>query len=1063
MERSEKLQMLSRLSEKDLTKKFLIPLYESDGMGCKNVQYTHKHLEFGKDVIYYKDDEYGRRIYTVVQVKKTKITSKDKGNILAQITEAFGEQFNDSSDHKKKSIDKFVLLTSDEILEDAKQSISSSLRGNNFDRNVTYIEGKQLVILLEKHLPSAFWDEYDYCSRYFIAIKKDFETIKDFSAIGQKEPVPLEDIYVSLKLIEPEIYKEWKIPSEKEGELSKEKVKRLEEERIPRAKILNPEKAITDYDKLVILGVPGSGKTTLLRHIALKSCKESLEHRERTCVPIPIILQEYSESGKNLREYVDITFDKYQFPKAKEFIEKDLKEGKCKLLFDGFDELATKEKQDKIVEQIQEFIRKYPHNQIIVTSRVAGYHDELKGFTKLELIEFDNKQIELFIENWFGKINSETAKSMLNAINENEQIKILARNPLMISIIAIIYEEDRKLPQKRADLYSRCTEVLLSKWDIQKKLKNAYASEKKEYILRKLAFYAHNNNKKIMTEKEVIEEMVRHFPRIQLKKEEAKSFLNEIWQRSYLLRQISRDSYDFLHLSFQEYFTALELKEQENGITTIIKYLHESWWEEPILLYAGIKKDATALIVKIKESVPEDIFYSNLMFFGKCVADANLTEPSLREEIVKNLLHIYQTAEFSYLKQNSIRVLALVKPEPEIIVDSLINDLNNKVRKVRISAAEALGIIQSSKSIEPLIQIMTTATENKIKITVSYSLGMIKSEKAIEPLLDVFIKTKEEDVQQSIAFALGMIKSEKAIEPLFKILKSNKEKNVKESAAFALGVIKSEKAIEPLIEFLKITKEKKVRVGAILAIGLIGGEKAIEYLLDVFTYGKEAEIRGIAALSLGMIESEKVIEPLIEALNTDKKVLVRVNVADALGMIGSEKAVEPLLKILNSAKEKKVRESAALALGRIGSENAIEPLLKILTTDKEMKVRRTAAHALGMIKSEKAIEPLLKILTATEEEEDVRVSAALALGMIKNDKVIEPLIEVLTTAKEVKVRGSAAYALGNIGNEMAIEPLKGTLNDKGKWFGNKVSDVSFSSLEKISRRTKKRILSSFNT
>ena len=44
MNKSEKLKLLQKLSEKDLTMKFLIPLYESNGMGCKNVRYTHRKL-----------------------------------------------------------------------------------------------------------------------------------------------------------------------------------------------------------------------------------------------------------------------------------------------------------------------------------------------------------------------------------------------------------------------------------------------------------------------------------------------------------------------------------------------------------------------------------------------------------------------------------------------------------------------------------------------------------------------------------------------------------------------------------------------------------------------------------------------------------------------------------------------------------------------------------------------------------------------------------------------------------------------------------------------------------
>jgi len=258
----------------------------------------------------------------------------------------------------------------------------------------------------------------------------------------------------------------------------------------------------------------------------------------------------------------------------------------------------------------------------------------------------------------------------------------------MITIIAIIYEEDRALPQKRAKLYERCAEVLLSKWDVQRGLENKYPSEKKEFILRKLAFYGHSNNKRLMTEKEVMKELFRYFPQVQLKREDAKQFLDEIWQRSYLLRQISIDRYDFLHLSFQEYFTALELKEQEDGISTIIKHLPEPWWEEPILLYAGISKDATALIKRIQKEVPEDIFYSTLMLFGKSIADADFTKPSLREEIVNDLWSLYQTAEFAPLKEKAINVLALIKPSN--IIDALIKEL--KAKKVKFEGVQQMPL-----------------------------------------------------------------------------------------------------------------------------------------------------------------------------------------------------------------------------------------------------------------------------------------------------------------------------------------------------------------------------------
>ncbi len=71
MTKKEKLKILQKLSEQDLTKDFLIPLFESEGIGFRSVRYTHKALEFGKDVVYYEKDACGDRIYTAVQVKKT--------------------------------------------------------------------------------------------------------------------------------------------------------------------------------------------------------------------------------------------------------------------------------------------------------------------------------------------------------------------------------------------------------------------------------------------------------------------------------------------------------------------------------------------------------------------------------------------------------------------------------------------------------------------------------------------------------------------------------------------------------------------------------------------------------------------------------------------------------------------------------------------------------------------------------------------------------------------------------------------------------------------------------
>jgi HEAT repeat protein len=1042
MDKEEKLRMLQSLSEEELTNRFLIPLYESPGMSCKSVRYTHRRLEFGKDVIYRKEDEYGDRKYTGIQAKKTKITTKNIDGLLRQTREAFGKPFTDLSDGKEKYLDRFVVLTSNDFLEEANESFRACLRGTNLEKLVTCIDGNQLIRLLDKHFPSAFWDEYDLFNKYFNAMQRDFTTIKDISAIGQREAVSLEQIYVSMRVSEevevrelpPE--QEWKIFDEKRAERRDQKASLQRE----RTKVVDSDRAVTDYKRLVIIGNPGSGKTTLLKHLALKWCRENLEKKERLLIPIPIVLRQLADSNTGIREYIDAVFEKYEFPNVKKWIEKDLKAGKCRLLLDGFDELASKESQKKVAEEIERFIKKYKKVPVLVTSRIAGYHDELRGFTKAELLEFDDEQIGKFTENWFGKKDPERASSVLAAITGNEQIKALARNPLMIAIIAIIYEEDRKLPERRADLYQRCVEVLLSKWDVQKRLKNKFGADKKEFILRKLAFYGHTNNKRIITQEEVGTQILEHFPRLGLEEKDLAPFLEEIWQRSFLLRQISMDSYDFLHLSFQEYFTALELTKRDDATDIILDHLDEPWWEEPILLYVGISKDASALIRTIREKVPEDIFHSNLMLCGKCIADADFTDPALKEQISCELYELYKTGMFELLNNSAIEVLGRIKPDK--IINDLISDLTTDDSSVRGSAADSLGRIGSEKAIKPLLKALND--ESYVGWRATYALGRIGSEKAIEPLLKA-LNDENGFVRRRTTYALGRIGSEKAIEPLLKAL-NDENGFVRGSAAEALGSIGSEKAIKPLIKVLT-DENGYVRGSAAEALGRIGSVEAIEPLLKALT-DERRYVRGSAAYAIGRIGSEEVIELLLKALN-DERSDVRRSAAEALGRIGSEEVIEPLLKALNDERSD-VRGSAAEALGKIGSEKAIKLLLKALT-DEESNVRGRAAYALGRIGSEKAIKPLLKALT--DEESDVRGSAAAALGSIGSEKAIKPLLKALTD-EESNVRRNIVSALGRIGSEKAIEPLLKALTDKD----SNVRDRAFASLMEICRKSRRRII-----
>ena len=950
MDRNDKLKMLQELNEKSLRKRFLIPLF-SEGMKCKNVRETHGIFEHGIDILYYREDEFGERIYSGAQVKAEKITKSNIPEILCQINDALGGSFTDLCSGEKINVKRIVLMTSHEFTESANQSLRRALQGAKIDDVVICIDGNKLIDFLDQHLPSAFWNQYDYFNRYFQTMKSEFETIKDVSAIGQKEPILLEDVYVSLRLNGSpgyEISYEKIIEKEIKIKIIQEKMDKffeiLKKEETKEYKIYDVDDATKRFNKIVIVGAPGSGKTTLLKHLALRFCRENMETQERVILPILIILKEFFESKKTLREYIDDVFIKFNFPESRDFIEKDLKEGRCWILLDGFDELATIERQMKVTEEIEEFIREYSINKFIITSRSKGYHDELKGFEKLEVMEFNDSQIEKFITNWFEKTDPEKGKLLNKAIMENIGIRAIASNPLMIAIIAVIFEEDRELPQRRVELYERCVDVLLNKWDVTKRIKNKYDIMAKEKVLRKLALEVHTKEKKSFTEEEILKKFGKYLPEVNIEKDKAEDVLKEIVERNALLKEISIGVYNLLHLSFQEYFAAKELWETRN-YETLLYHLYESWWEEVILLFAGFDRDATTLLQKIlkkekeDEQFKEDIFYNNLILMGKCIANADHTKSKIKDEIISKLWHLYNTGEFSLLRNSAMEILALIKPDS--IISSLIKELNDEDSNVQKSAIMSLGFIGSEKALDPLSKLLNDE-DSGVRGRVAIALGKIGSEKAVDPLSKL-LNDEDPSVRFNVIMALDKIGSEKAITFLLKPLK-NEDPIVRMNATIALGLIRNEKAVDPLLKLLK-NEDPIIREAMVDVLGRIESEKAIDHLLKLLT-DEDSGVKGRVADMLGRIGNEKAVDPLLKLL-TDEDSGVRGRVAIALGKIGSEKAVDPLSKLLND-EDPSVRGRVAIALGRIEGEKAIDLLLKLLS-DGDNDIRESAFEILEEI------------------------------------------------------------------------------------------------------------------
>ena len=88
--------------------------------------------------------------------------------------------------------------------------------------------------------------------------------------------------------------------------------------------------------------------------------------------------------------------------------------------------------------------------------------------------------------------------------NVTGHIQELCTNPLLLTILCIVFHEERKLPTKRAELYAHCVRVLLEYWrrDLYDEsdrgtVLQAYDAEAAQAVLARLAWWLHQEQDRI--------------------------------------------------------------------------------------------------------------------------------------------------------------------------------------------------------------------------------------------------------------------------------------------------------------------------------------------------------------------------------------------------------------------------------------------------------------------------------------------------------------------------------------------------------------------------------------
>ncbi|HZT33077.1 MAG TPA: SUMF1/EgtB/PvdO family nonheme iron enzyme, partial [Bryobacteraceae bacterium] len=371
--------------------------------------------------------------------------------------------------------------------------------------------------------------------------------------------------------------------------------------------------------RLVIVGDPGSGKSTFLRRIAHGVCGRLLGVAPGEGppaglgggpLPFPILVPVASLSGlpegrtESLAPLLDILARRgldYGLPEP--YLRRRIEEGPCLLLLDGLDEAPSEAARETVARLVERAARAWAHCRFVVTTRPQAYRDDtaLSGFDEARIGALEDEAMCVFLSRWCGALYPESprkaeehAQELIQAMRAKPEIWRMARNPVMLTAVAVLHWNEKRMPEQRADLYESILGWLAKS---RERRPGRPSPERCLALLQELAWAMQSRpgGRWVQAEREwavtVLAPRFREEKSDEERQERARRFLGEEELDSGIVVRRGGDV-RFWHPTFQEHLAARALAaldaEERNRILFAERLAYSPEWREVVLLLAGL-------------------------------------------------------------------------------------------------------------------------------------------------------------------------------------------------------------------------------------------------------------------------------------------------------------------------------------------------------------------------------------------------------------------------------------------------------------------------------------------
>ncbi|MDP7732559.1 MULTISPECIES: NACHT domain-containing protein [Mycobacterium] len=320
--------------------------------------------------------------------------------------------------------------------------------------------------------------------------------------------------------------------------------------------------------RLVVTGAPGAGKTTYLQHFRRQLCTD----QDR---PVFVVrCREYAAINWDRTNLIDFMLNRYNSEYSDELEPSTIRDllvlGRAVVVLDGLDEVTDPLRRIDLVKRINALSSAFPIVSILVTSREVGYDRaplDRHIFARVQLKEFELSQALEYVGRWFSVVGK---KELIEPfIHDSETVADLRLNPLMLSLLCMLYRESHAIPSMRLDIYSECARLLFKRWDSHRQIKvDGAIPDFSDSLMQEIArWYYTSPTAQAGLDETVIKGMLKRilidqsgFPESRAE-EAAAEFLEFCAGRAWLLGATGSNKrgerlFSFTHKTFSEYFAA---------------------------------------------------------------------------------------------------------------------------------------------------------------------------------------------------------------------------------------------------------------------------------------------------------------------------------------------------------------------------------------------------------------------------------------------------------------------------------------------------------------------------